>query len=363
MASATATPATMPVPKRRSSGSLWSDAFYRLIRNRAAVMGGTIIIVLILLAIFAPVIYPRGYDVQRLALNHAIPQWLTYVFPMMKPGKIAVTTESGLVKAEPIPGVTDGYVTLANQFPIGADTHGRDLLTRIIYGAQVSLAVAFVGPLISLIVGTAYGTISGYIGGRTDNMMMRVVDVLYAFPSLLFIILLMAFFRNPPENPQTTWENIRFTLSQVDRRFGGLFFIFVGIGLTAWETMARLARGQILSVKEKEFIEAAKTIGAKPGRIMSRHILPNIVGPLIVAETLAIPSYISTEAFLSFIGLGVNRPTPSWGSMIADGAQAIRSYPHEAIFPALALAITMFAFNFLGDGLRDALDPRLRGTQ
>jgi oligopeptide transport system permease protein len=348
----------MPVPRRRSTGSLWTDAFYRLIRNRASMLGGTIIIILVLLAIFSPAIFPKGYDVQTLAHNHAVPQWLTSIFTFMKPGKIVLPDG----KVQPIPDAT-GYATIASQYPLGADSHGRDLLTRIIYGAQVSLAVAFVGPLISLLVGTTYGTISGYVGGRTDNIMMRIVDVLYAFPSLLFIILLMAFFRNPPEDPQTTWERFRFALSQVDRRFGGMFFIFVGIGLTAWENMARLARGQILSVKEKEFIEAARTIGAKSGRIMGRHILPNIIGPLIVAETLAIPSYIGTEAFLSFIGLGVNRPTPSWGSMIADGAQGIRSYPHEAIFPALALAITMFAFNFLGDGLRDALDPRLRGTQ
>jgi oligopeptide transport system permease protein len=345
MATATTTPATVPVPRRRSSGSLWVDAFYRLLRNRASVLGGTIVILLIAMAIFAPVIFPKGYDVQSLRNNHAIPSWMPSVFTTMKP------KDAG------------GYATINNAYPIGADAVGRDLLVRIIYGAQVSLAVAFIGPLISLLVGTAYGTISGYVGGRTDNIMMRVVDVLYAFPSLLFIILLMAFFRTPPIQPEGTWEELRFTLSQIDRRFGGMFFIFVGIGLTAWETMARLSRGQILSVKEKEFVEAARTIGAKPGRIMSRHILPNIVGPLIVAETLAIPSYISTEAFLSFIGLGVNRPTPSWGSMIADGAAGIRSYPHEAIFPALALAITMFAFNFLGDGLRDALDPRLRGTQ
>ena len=152
-------------------------------------------------------------------------------------------------------------------------------------------------------------------------------------------------------------------LAKLDESMGGLFFIFVGIGLTAWQTMARLTRGQVLSVREKEFIEAAHTIGASNLRIMFRHILPNILGPLVVAETLAIPGYISTEAFLSFIGLGVNPPTPSWGAMISDGARAIRTYPNQAIFPALALAITMFAFNFLGDGLRDALDPRLRGTQ
>ena len=152
-------------------------------------------------------------------------------------------------------------------------------------------------------------------------------------------------------------------MNQLDAKFGGMLFIFVGIGLTAWETMARLTRGQVLSIREKEFIEAAHTIGAGNLRIMFRHILPNILGPIIVNETLAIPGYISTEAFLSFIGLGVNPPTPSWGAMISDGARVIRTYPNQAIFPALALAITMFAFNFLGDGLRDAFDPRLRGTQ
>ena len=142
-----------------------------------------------------------------------------------------------------------------------------------------------------------------------------------------------------------------------------MLFIFVGIGLTAWETMARLTRGQVLSIREKEFVEAARTIGSTDLRIMFRDILPNILGPLVVAETLAIPGYITTEAFLSFIGLGVNPPTPSWGSMISDGSRVVRTYPNQAIFPALALAITMFSFNFLGDGLRDALDPRLRGTQ
>jgi oligopeptide transport system permease protein len=191
--------------------------------------------------------------------------------------------------------------------------------------------------------------------------MMRIVDVLYAFPQLLFIILMMAFFRSTLSHIEP--GSFAYAMNKADEAMGGLLFIFIGIGLTAWETMARLTRGQVLAVREKEFIEAAHTIGASNWRIMFKHILPNIVGPLVVAETLAIPGYISTEAFLSFIGLGVNPPTPSWGSMISDGANAIRSYPNQAVFPALALAITMFAFNFLGDGLRDALDPRLRGTQ
>jgi oligopeptide transport system permease protein len=151
-------------------------------------------------------------------------------------------------------------------------------------------------------------------------------------------------------------------VSRLDASVNGILFIFVGIGLTAWQTMARLTRGQVLSVRKTEYIDAAVVIGVAPSRIILRHILPNIVGPLVIAETLAIPSYIATEAFLSFIGIGVNPPMPSWGSMISDGAKVLRSYPNQAIFPAIVLAATMFAFNFLGDGLRDALDPRMRGT-
>ncbi len=325
-----------PLTQKRES--LWQDAMRRLVRNRAAVIGATIIVILILAAIFAPFIAPKPYDTQVLNDQNKVPQWLVSVFPSTK-----------------------GYAKISNVYPLGADYVGRDLFSRIIYGSRVSLSVAFVGPLISLIVGVIYGSISGYFGGRVDNIMMRIVDVLYAFPSLLFIILLMAFFRGSAG--QFTPGSIPDILDSIDSKFGGMLFIFVGIGLTAWETMARLTRGQVLSIREKEFIEAAHTIGAGNLRIMFRHILPNVLGPLIVNETLAIPGYIATEAFLSFIGLGVNPPTPSWGSMISDGSSVIRTYPSQTIFPALALAITMFAFNFLGDGLRDAFDPRLRGTQ
>ncbi len=326
----------MPLTQRREN--LWVDAFRRLIRNRAAVIGGSIVIVLIIMAVFAPQIAPRSYEKQVLTDQNTVPAWLLSVFPTMKP-----------------------YARISNEYIFGADYVGRDLFSRIVYGARVSLTVAFIGPLISLLIGTIYGSISGYFGGRIDNVMMRIVDVLYAFPGLLFIILLLAFFRSTLTKLQP--GTFAYSVSQLDARLGGMLFIFVGIGLTAWETMARLTRGQVLSVREKEFVEAARTIGASNLRIMFRHILPNIIGPLVVAETLAIPGYISTEAFLSFIGLGVNPPTPSWGSMISDGAQVIRTYPNQTVFPALALAITMFAFNFLGDGLRDALDPRLRGTQ
>ena len=326
------------VPLTQKRESLGQDAIRRLLRNRAAVMGAVIIVLLILMAIFAPYIAPKPFADQVLIDQNKVPHWIVAVFPSMT-----------------------NYARFSDAYPLGADYVGRDLFSRIVYGSRVSLSVAFIGPLISLLVGVIYGSISGYFGGTVDNIMMRVVDVLYAFPTLLFIILLMAFFRGSAGafEPGT----IAYSLNQVDAHFGGMLFIFMGIGFTAWETMARLTRGQVLSIREKEFVEAAHTIGAGNWRIMFKHILPNILGPLIVNETLAIPGYISTEAFLSFIGLGVNPPTPSWGAMISDGAARLRTYPNQAIFPALALAITMFAFNFLGDGLRDAFDPRLRGTQ
>jgi oligopeptide transport system permease protein len=325
-------------PLTRKRESLWADAWRRLLRNRAAVMGGVIVILLILTALLAPWIAPKPFAEQVLVDNNKVPTWVLTVFTNMK-----------------------GYAKISSDYLLGADYVGRDLFSRIVYGTRVSLSVAFIGPIISLLIGVAFGSISGYFGGRVDNLMMRLVDVLYAFPTLLFIILLMAFFRSTFAKPDP--GSAAYAISQLDTRMGGLLFIFMGIGLTAWETMARLTRAQVLSVREKEYIEAAHTIGAGHVRIMFRHILPNIVGPLVVNETLTIPAYISFEAFLSFIGLGVNPPTPSWGAMISDGGQVIRTYPNQAVFPALALAITMFAFNFLGDGLRDALDPRLRGTQ
>jgi len=338
MATQSAIPA-IGEPVLRKRESLWADAFHRLIRNRGAVTGAILIFILMMAYIFADVIAVKPFDVQVNVDNNKVPQWIVSVFPMIK-----------------------GYARISNLYPLGADDLGRDLFSRIVYGTRVSLTVAFVGPLISLLIGVAYGSIAGYFGGRTDDLMMRFVDVMYAFPALLLIILMMAFFRSSfakAAEPGT----FKYTMNALDTQVGGMLFIFIGIGITSWQGMARLARGQVLSLREKEFVEAARAMGAGNVRIMFRHILPNILGPLIVAETLAIPGYINYETFLSFIGLGVNPPTPSWGAMISDGARTIRTYPHQAILPALALATTMFAFNFLGDGLRDAFDPRMRGTQ
>ncbi len=332
------TTASAAIPERRRTAGLWADAVYRLARNKAAIIGGSLVLLLTLSAVFASQIAPYSYSEQDRNQTDAVPEWMTAIFPMIKP-----------------------YAKISEQFPLGADYVGRDLLTRLIFGTQISLSVAFVGPVIALLVGTVYGLVSGFFGGRVDNVMMRIVDIMYAFPTMLLIILMMAFFRSSfAESEPGTFA---YVMNAVDRRFGGMLFIFVGIGITAWMGTARLARGQVLSLREQEFSLAARAMGAGNLRIIFRHLLPNVLGPLVITVTLAIPGYISTEAFLSFIGLGVNAPTPSWGSMIADGAQAIRTYPHQAILPALALSITMFAFNFLGDGLRDALDPRLRGVQ
>jgi ABC-type dipeptide/oligopeptide/nickel transport system permease subunit len=327
--------------------NLWRDAWDRLIRNRAALMGGIIVFALLALGILAPVVAPYGYAQGDSDEAYTVPSWLMRL----------------------LPGDIESYAKVGSKFLFGSDYLGRDLLSRLIYGIRVSLPVGFMGAITALAIGLVYGCVSGYYGGRVDNLMMRLVDIMYAFPTMLLIILLMAFFKSTfatvqPGTPAYAFNQVN---DAVDRllglRGGGMLFIFMGIGVTAWMGMARLARGQILSLKEKEFIEAAHMIGAGDIRIIVRHILPNIIGPCVVAETLAIPGYISTEVFLSFIGLGVDPPTPSWGSMISHGARAIRSYPHMVLFPALALSLTMFAFNFLGDGLRDALDPKMKGAR
>ena len=303
----------------RPETNLWKDAFRRLCKNKMSVLGGIIIIILVILSIFAPYIAPYHYADGSFMNNYE------------KPGE---------------------------KYLLGADFMGRDVLSRIIYGTRISLSVGIIGALTSFFIGVLYGLISGYYGGKVDNVMMRIVDIMYGFPTLLLIILMMVLFKST--FAVTTPGTFVGTLSDIDKAFGGLFFIFIGIGITAWIGMARIARGMALSLREKEYVEAARATGNSNFKIMIKHILPNLIGPCIVAVTLQIPRYITFEAFLSFIGLGVNPPTPSWGMMISEGYKAIRSNPHLALYPGLALAITMLAFNFLGDGLRDALDPRMK---
>lgn len=218
----------------------------------------------------------------------------------------------------------------------GTDSLGRDLFIRVLYGARISLSIGIVASLINLSIGVIYGGIAGFFGGRVDRVMMNLVDILYGIPVLLYVILLMVLLKP------------------------GLTNIFIALGIAYWLGMARIVRGQILSLKEQEFVLAARTIGASSWQILFRHLLPNCLGPIIITMTLAIPEAIFAEAFLSFIGLGVAAPMASWGVLASEGVTSLRSYPFQLFFPALAISVTMLAFNFLGDGLRDALDPRVR---
>ena len=279
--------------------SLWQDARDRLLRNRAAVVSMVILSIIIFLAVFAPFLSDHPFDEVYWDYIQVGPDF-------------------------------------ANGFWFGTDENGRDLFVRTLYGARVSLAVGIIATTVSLIIGVTYGAIAGYMGGRIDNLMMRFVDVLYSLPFMFFVILLMVFFgRN-------------------------IFLIFVALGAVEWLTMARIVRGQTLAIKKKEFIEAAHACGVPTYQIIFRHIIPNVLGPVIVYMTLTIPQVILTESFLSFLGLGVQEPLTSWGVLISEGAKVMESAPWMLLFPATFLAVTLFCFNFIGDGLRDALDPKDR---
>jgi oligopeptide transport system permease protein len=250
-------------------------------------------------------------------------------------------------------------------YMLGGDSAGKDWLSQTIYGSQVSLTVGLVGATMSLLVGMIYGVVSGFYGGRIDNAMMRFVDFMYGFPVLVMIILMQVFFTQIAREYQDQNRGgiVGFILD-LNKSMGGLLFLFIALGALNWIGMARQARGLVLSYREKEFVEAARAVGANDRRIIFVHLLPNILGPLLVLETLAIPGYIFTEAFLSFIGLGVQPGTPSWGAMISQVRErgGFFSNRHILLVPSMALVLTALSFNFLGDGLRDALDPRLRGT-
>jgi ABC-type dipeptide/oligopeptide/nickel transport system permease subunit len=276
--------------------SLWQHAWRRLLRNKLAVAGGSAVGILALVAIFANVLAPYHYTTVNFSRN--------YEFP-------------------------------SREFPLGTDHLGRDVLSRIMYGARVSMTVGLVAEFIVLCIGAPLGSLAGYYGGKVDMVLMRCVDVMYAFPRLLFVILIM---------------------SMLGR---GLLNIFIAIGLTGWVRVARLTRAQILSLKEREFCEAARAAGASHLGIIVRHLLPNALTPIIVSLTFGIPEAIFTEAALSFIGVGISPPTPSWGQMVGENQQFIRSYWYLCVFPSMGIATLMLAFTFLGDGLRDALDPRL----
>ncbi len=316
-----------------------SRGLRRFLRNPAAVAGLAFLAALAAVAVFAPYFAPQHYATDDLLLDYQPPA----LYGLFSGSGDAQDTDAQAPPGEPA-------------YWLGADFMGRDLLSRLIYGARVSLAVALVGAGISFAVGLLYGITAGYLGGRIDNLMMRVVDVLYAMPTLVVVILIMVYFRaGQPEH----FTGIKAALYRWDSALGGMLFIFVGIGITSWLQMARIARGETLSLKGRDFVTGAEALGIGHWGLIARHLLPNLLGPCIVVETASIPSYILTETFLSFIGLGVNPPMPSWGSMINEGYQAMRSYPHVILWPVLTLTATVLAFNFVGDGLRDALDPRL----
>lgn len=278
--------------------SLWDDARRRLLRNRAAVASMIVLAVLVLAALVGPYLTPYAYDV----------------------------VNKGDVWAPPL---TQGHL-------LGADSLGRDVLARILVGLRVSLAIGLVATAVSLVIGILWGAVAGYVGGRVDEVMMRIVDILYSLPFIFFVILLMVTF---------------------GRNF---ILMFLAIGAVEWLTMARIVRGQTMSLKQKEFIEAARAAGLSSGAIIARHVVPNLLGPVVVYVTLTIPAVILAESFLSFLGMGVQEPLASLGTLISKGAQDMELAPWLLIFPSLTMVLTLMAFNFIGDGLRDAIDPRDR---
>jgi oligopeptide transport system permease protein len=285
-------------PAAERSASLWSDAWRRLRHNRAAVAASVFLGVMAVLTAAAP--------------------WL--------PGLADPTLQDLRLGAVP-PSPLHWF---------GTDELGRDMLARVVYGGRISVLVGVVGTLVSLVIGVTWGAVAGYAGGRVDDFMMRVVDILYALPYIFLVILLLVLFSK------------------------SLIMLFVALGLVQWLTMARIVRGQVLSLKTQTFVEAARALGARDAEIVFRHIVPNTLGPVIVYTTLTVPAVILQEAFLSFLGLGVQPPAASWGTLVSNGSQVIALFPWLVIFPGIALSITLLCFNFLGDGLRDALDPQDR---
>ncbi len=287
--------AVITVSDAEKGTSLWADAWLRLKQNKLAITGLWVVLFFIAIAILTPWITPYGYEEQNLDLGPTPPSFAHW---------------------------------------FGTDVFGRDLLTRVMYGGRVSLAVGLIATTVALLIGVTWGTIAGYVGGRTDAIMMRFVDALYALPFIIFIILLMVVFGN------------------------SLLLLFLAIGAVEWLTMARIVRGQVQTIRNQEFIEAARAMGLSTPHILVKHVVPNSLGPIIVYATLTVPQVMLLEAFLSFLGLGIQPPQSSWGLLIANGAESMEDYPWLLIFPGLALSITLFALNFMGDGLRDALDPK-----
>lgn len=374
----------------RPSMTYWQDAWRRLKKNYLAMSGLLFIVIMALVAVFGPYVIAHDYSTQELTLANIPPSIdiykidddtyfylhreyklfgvtpegeflgkikelennmqdrnrvynidgaevvLDYHFASLKP------TDPDYVKGLKFKLLLNGeemkpYDHVRNKsYLMGTDDLGRDVFARVLYGARISLLIAFIATLVSFFIGVLYGGISGYIGGMVDNVMMRIVDTIDVVPLLLYVILLSVIIGS------------------------GLKSIIIALGSVYWVGMARIVRGQVLSLKEQEYVLSARTLGASTFRILIRHLIPNAIGPIIVSMAMMIPSAIFTEAFLSFVGLGVNAPLASWGTLASDALGGLRSYPYQLFYPSVAISLTMLAFNFLGDGLRDALDPRLR---
>lgn len=382
----------------RPSLTYWADAWRRLKKNKLSMVGFAAIIFIILFGLVGPFLTPYSYSDQMNDFKNlppvleVIPVKEDMNFYLSKDYNMIVVADSGKVLERlELPALNkdarkktytyimvedgmekevvldfsynllkdkqgydynytieyDGKVyteldavdsKLNTAYPFGTDSLGRDMLTRVMYGARISLAIAFIATIVNLFIGVIYGSIAGYEGGRVDNIMMRIVDIINSIPLVLYVILLMVTFKESD----------------------GLTNIIIALSSVYWVSMARLVRGQMLSLKEQEFVLAARVIGVPKHKIIFRHLIPNAMGPIIVSMTMMIPTAVFTEAFLSFIGLGVSAPQASWGTLANNALSGLTTYPYQLFFPALAIALTMLAFNFLGDGLRDALDPRLR---
>ncbi len=307
--------------------SLWKDAWKRLLRNKLAVFGLIVLAIMLVAVIIGPSIiyWTTGF---------------TYDF---------IPATGNLVRSFP-PSL---------QHPMGTDDQGRDLLARVLQGGRISLAVGVISTIVSLFIGVSYGAVAGYLGGRVDNIMMRIVDIIYAIPYILIVIVLLKVFEK-----DNTPEFIKWISSLVgganNSGMSQIFLLFFSLGLVSWLTMARVVRGQILSLKNQEFVLAARATGVSTLGIIFKHLVPNALGPVIVYATLTVPSVMLSEAFLSFLGIGVQPPYASWGSLAADGIKNLAIFPWQMIFPGVTMALTLFSLNFLGDGLRDALDPQTR---
>lgn len=307
--------------------SLGRDAWRRLLQNKLAVFGMIVLTIMIVAVIIGP----------------AVISWTTgYTYDL-------IPADRSLVKAMP-PSL--GHL-------MGTDDAGRDLFARVLQGGRISLMVGIISTIVSLIVGVSYGATAGYLGGRIDNIMMRMVDILYSIPYILVVIVLLSVFGGPSTPAWIQW--ISTTLGGAGNQgLSQIFLLFFALGLVSWLTMARVVRGQVLSLKNQEFVMAARATGVSTVGIIFRHLVPNTLGPVIVYATLTVPSVMLTEAFLSYLGLGVQAPFASWGSLAADGVKNIAIFPWQLLFPGLTMALALFSLNFLGDGLRDALDPQTR---